>query len=1009
MQGTAAAAAAGDNGTTTASTTGGSGSSSTHRRSSSSGGGGGGRSSSLHTFEDSISLLVALSDSPPGNTEWDSPGPVPDHVYQARIMSQLHMQVVRSSYLGKALSGELRCQALTSVLEAEYGMKLPAGVDMELPYAPRGRPVTIRQTQVDTMYMITLTGNHAALLADGMVHSVTRGWEHFSRDDPVAVARELGNKDSLRDGQGRRKLAFGGLHYLIGYSDLFHNMLANFVEHGSCVPLRPDGFSQLKFDQLKSYWDEQFSRATDAISQGMSGLFTIGCMFHEKDACMVGDDCPFRHSDEFGSVVMTQKEQLHSSLLAMKTKGNDMFKLKNFKGAAREYTRALGAADSDSDTAVTVALHSNLSQCMLNLENWAQAAQAAKAALTLDSSHTKSKLRLEKAQQKIQECSVPLRALSAEQKSRAKELKKERKLPKAERQLLCASCNTRIGDKRIECLCRQVTFCSPTCREQGHPGCTGPRSQPEMQRLNGSHVADLQRQMRAMHMQNQTPKPEADEINTMCEETCRAATAASKAQGLTVRQLAEQGHPECSSMHACSLGTRMTLMAGGVTLYGGSLNKSKQRTDEMSLEFHTVAAKAGIKLSMLILGDKIYACNAGVSSWRRAMDWWHAAAELGVKTASIRLYTRNCSLSVDMRAIPRGITNRIDRDPDPSKYVNIPFVCGSPNLASMLRACSPEWCAARGRQEAPLLGAAPDGPLAEVQIILQQIAERYPGCQEAIRGGLYARRGAMGSATAKANQNARKARHIQNVCFTVGCVPSLNDCDERIEDWEFTPPMKIICIHSEARKEDVSDNIGRPCPECLIVAKERLWATMNGVYAVSNTEPLDSQGRLVLYAKQDGSIARDTFKEYSKPEIIAVLVGLTASEHDAVVQPMFIAQDPNLFWPVVSYFGSIRAGFVAARPKTISRPKWQKRVGLPKIKSKRPPASTDDVELNRLSRLSIDFLAHQGQKLYLCGCKGCNSLLPVLKICSKCNTRGYCSPDCQKADWKAHKLECQSS
>ncbi|CAG8976421.1 hypothetical protein HYALB_00008546 [Hymenoscyphus albidus] len=43
-------------------------------------------------------------------------------------------------------------------------------------------------------------------------------------------------------------------------------------------------------------------------------------------------------------------------------------------------------------------------------------------------------------------------------------------------------------------------------------------------------------------------------------------------------------------------------------------------------------------------------------------------------------------------------------------------------------------------------------------------------------------------------------------------------------------------------------------------------------------------------------------------------------------------------------------------------------------------------------------------------CSLCNTgedkLTEKLKICSKCKTTRYCSAECQRADWKAHKLTC---
>lgn len=39
-------------------------------------------------------------------------------------------------------------------------------------------------------------------------------------------------------------------------------------------------------------------------------------------------------------------------------------------------------------------------------------------------------------------------------------------------------------------------------------------------------------------------------------------------------------------------------------------------------------------------------------------------------------------------------------------------------------------------------------------------------------------------------------------------------------------------------------------------------------------------------------------------------------------------------------------------------------------------------------------------------CFVCSKELSALKVCGKCGIKVYCSRDCQKIDWKTHKLEC---
>jgi hypothetical protein len=44
--------------------------------------------------------------------------------------------------------------------------------------------------------------------------------------------------------------------------------------------------------------------------------------------------------------------------------------------------------------------------------------------------------------------------------------------------------------------------------------------------------------------------------------------------------------------------------------------------------------------------------------------------------------------------------------------------------------------------------------------------------------------------------------------------------------------------------------------------------------------------------------------------------------------------------------------------------------------------------------------------LRMCAC--CGNIEPKMMSCSKCKFAHYCDADCQRADWKQHKLVCQS-
>jgi hypothetical protein len=45
----------------------------------------------------------------------------------------------------------------------------------------------------------------------------------------------------------------------------------------------------------------------------------------------------------------------------------------------------------------------------------------------------------------------------------------------------------------------------------------------------------------------------------------------------------------------------------------------------------------------------------------------------------------------------------------------------------------------------------------------------------------------------------------------------------------------------------------------------------------------------------------------------------------------------------------------------------------------------------------------------VCAKGGCGALIDESKRCSRCSLVYYCSRDCQRADWKAHKPKCNAA
>jgi len=111
-----------------------------------------------------------------------------------------------------------------------------------------------------------------------------------------------------------------------------------------------------------------------------------------------------------------------------------------------------------------------------------------------------------------------------------------------------------------------------------------------------------------------------------------------------------------------------------------------------------------------------------------------------------------------------------------------------------------------------------------------------------------------------------------------------------------------------------------------------------------------------------------------------------------VAHPLFVAQDPNLLWPLILSHGCIRAALEYVAPHV----DWDARLG-------------NVVPVKACAPL-IDG-ATSGTILRRCGADVCLNLemeesKGKFSLCSRCRRRRYCSVACQRSDWFLHKAEC---
>merc|ERR1719369_1347959 len=100
------------------------------------------------------------------------------------------------------------------------------------------------------------------------------------------------------------------------------------------------------------------------------------------------------------------------------------------------------------------------------------------------------------------------------------------------------------------------------------------------------------------------------------------------------------------------------------------------------------------------------------------------------------------------------------------------------------------------------------------------------------------------------------------------------------------------------------------CSSCEIIGKYRVFAVAHELFAISTTETLAGFGYAAIYANTlDNTITKETFRCYSKPEIDSVIACLMDNPADVHVYQ--IAKDPNLYWPIVWYYGSVHSALVS--------------------------------------------------------------------------------------------------
>ncbi|KAJ3043135.1 hypothetical protein HDV00_005751 [Rhizophlyctis rosea] len=206
------------------------------------------------------------------------------------------------------------------------------------------------------------------------------------------------------------------------------------------------------------------------------------------------------------------------------------------------------------------------------------------------------------------------------------------------------------------------------------------------------------------------------------------------------------------------------------------------------------------------------------------------------------------------------------------------------------------------------------------------------------------------------------------------------------------PPYLNLCSHISDHKPISS------CALCLLDAKHRLLAISFGQYAMSTRETHPGCTYEVVWVNlTNGQAKRETFKGYCRKEVEFVLRELRRFGW-GYLHPYHIAMDPNLLWPIVYYYGSVRAAIEVIAPEV----GWEAELG--------PVTMVGRHDMPRPEGEGVFLFGpeHEGQSFTRCAASGCGKLEVDKKfsLCGKCKRRRYCSRECQVGDWSSHKREC---
>jgi len=593
----------------------------------------------------------------------------------------------------------------------------------------------------------------------------------------------------------------------------------------------------------------------------------------------------------------------------------------------------------------------------------------------------------------------------------------------------CAGCGKHVNKSKssLVCVCKMVIHCNKNCQKSSSHRCQRPQ---ENNRGQENHQVAVNCFTRYVTDREMNRGPSSEKMEVLLKRT--------RGDNEHLMVLAESGDPIAAYVvgvayaerRACSSKGCGRTVGKGFTMPSKYLQKSVAETTEIAIKWFKIAAEGGVPEAMFHLCMKLLENNNGLEVDTRVAHHWLSEAHATGKMEYLidLLESEGMGLAGEFENLSRVVAQIGENSTCPMF---------GPTLAHFLMAT--RWQELRdwggktamgehfyGRQHfntfmQTVEGLMPDDPRMPCyassrkrNISLIFIAGRPGSCDVT---GLV----------------VSKERSENNTKFKQGVKDQVNLdyqlCVQNLDEIGFFSPLLdrtkylISCKHNEALLKGAKqvfrsegnvrvlersvgpDDISKykragECRPCVEDALARLQSVAKGLYSISVTQIIPNYGYAARYVKEDGVIVQDIFKAYSKPDVRQVLQCLMSNPAD--LHPCAVAEDQNLFWAVIWYWGSVHRAVQETCNRYTVETVYNK-LG-------------DDISFKRSDNVCASALtafpeSAAGEWRIACGNEDCPRVDHEVKfnLCKGCKVRRYCDEDCQRKDWSKHKKFCKNA